>query len=440
VNATAERLLELVAKIPAASRAEFLEGQCADSQVRVEVESLLPFYTDSEPWFEHSVHEIARSVRRVPELSPGDIAGAYRILSLIGIGGMGAVYLAERVDGAFQQEVAIKVVPSANAAFLLERFERERRIVALLNHPNIARILDGGEGPNGLPYFAMEYVAGETIDVFCEQRALPLRERLRLFLKVCDAVSHAHGRLVVHRDLKPANVLVTAGGEPKLLDFGIAKVLDPSHAATASTGRLTPDYASPEQVRGEAVTVASDIYSLGALLYKVLTGCAPHRLESKSPLEAAHIISECAAPPASSVSSGVPSDVSAILQKALHNDPTHRYAGVADLFLRYPTLPGATARPGGAGYLSLPQPAFLEAQRVGQRDRCRRHNFPAGGFRCRLVPGAPRTAALRPGAPVGPRVPLRFRSVDSRRRPNSGSPQTDRLDGSAVPAPTAGRS
>ena len=331
MNPEVERLLERVAQTPTVGRPEFLERECLDPQVRAEVESLLRFYTCSESWFDHSVQAIARYVRRVPELSPGDMAGAYRIISLIGIGGMGAVYLAVRVDGAFEQEVAIKVVPSSNAAFLLERFEGERRILGLLNHPNIARILDGGQGPNGLPYFAMEYVAGETIDAFCEQRALSLRERLRLFLKVCDAVSHAHGRLVVHRDLKPSNVLVTAAAEPKLLDFGIAKVLDPGHAETPSTRLLTPDYASPEQVRGEPVTVASDVYSLGALLYKMLTGSTPHRLENKSPLESAQIISERAVPPASSVSPGIPSDVSAILQKALHNDATHRYAVVADL-------------------------------------------------------------------------------------------------------------
>jgi eukaryotic-like serine/threonine-protein kinase len=330
MNPEVERLLERVTQTPEAGRAEFLERECLDPQVRAEVESLLPFYTGSASCFDLSLQEIARSVRRAPELSPGDVAGAYRIISLIGIGGMGAVYLAVRVDGAFEQEVAIKVVPSANAAFLLERFERERRILGLLNHPNIARILDGGEAPNGLPYLAMEYVCGEPLDAFCEGRGLPLADRLKLFLKVCDAVGHAHGRLIVHRDLKPANVLVTPAGEPKLLDFGIAKVLDPDHAETSSTRVLTPDYASPEQVRGEPVTTASDIYSLGALLYKILSGFPPHRLENKSPLQAARIISELPAVPVTAVSPEIPADVCAILCKALHNDPTRRYAFVTD--------------------------------------------------------------------------------------------------------------
>ncbi|MFN7999270.1 MAG: serine/threonine-protein kinase [Bryobacteraceae bacterium] len=327
------RLLESVSQTPSAGRAEFLERECPDPEIRAEVESLLPFYTRSESWIAPALEEMGRSMHGTPELSPGDLVGAYRIVSLIGVGGMGAVYLATRMDGAFEQDVAIKVVPSANASFLLERFERERRILALLNHPNIARILDGGHAPNGLPYLAMEYVAGEPVDAFCEERALSLRDRLKLFLKVCDAVGHAHGRLVVHRDLKPANVLVTAAGEPKLLDFGIAKVLDPSHAETGSTRLMTPEYASPEQVRGEPVTTASDIYSLGALLYKVLTGFTPHDLENKSPLEAARIISERPVQPASSVSPGIPADVSAILQKALHNDPGRRYAFVSDLSL-----------------------------------------------------------------------------------------------------------
>jgi serine/threonine protein kinase len=331
MNAQVERLLELAAQLPVEERNGFLANECCDPEIRAEVESLLPFYAGTSAYFEAAVQGVARTAQRSFELSPGDIAGAYRIVSLIGRGGMGAVYLARRADGAFEQDVAIKVVQSANASFLLERFERERRILALLDHPNIARILDGGRGPNGLPYLAMEYVNGEPIDDFCENRRLSLRDRLLLFLKVCDAVDHAHGRLIVHRDLKPANVLVTAAGEPKLLDFGIAKALDPGSSESGSTRVMTPEYASPEQVRGEPVTTAADVYSAGAVLFKVLTGKPPHRLDHLAPLEAARAISEHAAPAASSVSTGVPSDIDAILRKTLHTDAARRYRSAGEL-------------------------------------------------------------------------------------------------------------
>jgi hypothetical protein len=265
------------------------------------------------------------------ELSAGDTIGAYRIVSPIGRGGMGSVYLAERADGAFEQRAALKVVQSSNARFLLDRFQQERRILALLSHPNIAHILDGGQTPSGLPYLLMEYVPGQPIDQFCDEQKLDLRRRLELFLKVCDAVEHAHRNLVVHRDLKPSNILVTENGVPKLLDFGIAKFVDPAHVEVASTRLLTPEYASPEQVRGDPITTATDVYSSGAVLYKLLTGRPPHSIGEMPPLAAAKLISEHDVPAASTIRSGIPSDVDAILARALHKDVARRYRSVADL-------------------------------------------------------------------------------------------------------------
>jgi tetratricopeptide (TPR) repeat protein len=243
---------------------------------------------------------------------------------MLGLGGMGAVYLAERADGSFDQVVAIKVIQSLNpTGLLLERFQQERQILARLNHPNIARLLDGGETPAGSPYFVMEYVSGEEIDRYCDNRALGLKSRLQLILEVSAAVQYAHENLVVHRDLKPGNILVSEDGSPKLLDFGIAKVLDAQSglAGSVSTRVLTPEYASPEQVRGEPITTAADVYSLGAVLYRLLTGKVPHEVKDLSPLDAARKLSEQEVPAAP----GVPTDVAAILKKALHNDPRHRY-------------------------------------------------------------------------------------------------------------------
>lgn len=242
---------------------------------------------------------------------------------------MGAVYLAERADRSFEQRVAIKVVQAAGAAGSLgDRFRQERRILANLNHPCIASVFDGGE-TNGTPYIVMEYVRGESIDAYCERASLSLADRLHLFLKVCDAVRHAHLNLIVHRDLKPANILVTGEGQPKLLDFGIATVLDPTDAGIShtSTRVLTPEYASPEQVRGDPITTATDIYSLGAVLAHILTGKPPRILSGMSPFQAAQAIAE--GEPRSF--DELPADLNAILKKALHPDPLRRYQSAEEL-------------------------------------------------------------------------------------------------------------
>lgn len=330
MNREVQRLFEAVLEVPEDRRAAFLESQTSDSAIRREVLSLVAHDALAAPFFQEAIQGEAASFRSSLDLAPGAVIGQYRIVSLLGRGGMGAVYLAERADRSFEQRVAIKVIqPAGPGGSLLERFQQERRILANLSHPNIASLFDGGETPHGSPYFVMEYVKGKTIDAFCDEASLSLADRLRLFLKVCDAAGYAHQNLIVHRDLKPANILVTAVGQPKLLDFGIAKVLDPADTGMAQTSTrvLTPGYASPEQVRGDAITTATDIYSLGAVLGRILTGKLPHAVDSMPPLEAAQAIAE--RPPISFHE--LPADLNAILQKALHQDPLRRYRSVEEL-------------------------------------------------------------------------------------------------------------
>jgi eukaryotic-like serine/threonine-protein kinase len=324
-----DRLFEEASQLSPEQRLEFLETNASNPEVRREVLSLLAHDEFAQPFFQAAIQSAAASVLTDMALPPGARIGAFTIVRMVGRGGMGAVYLANRADGGFEQTVAIKVIQSFNPTpRLRERFEQERQILARLSHPNIARLLDGGETPSGSPYFVMEYVSGEEIDSYCNRRSLNLSARLQLILHVAEAVQYAHENLVVHRDLKPENTLVGEDGIPKLLDFGIAKVLDPlsGQAATTVTRVLTPEYASPEQIRGDAVTTAADIYSLGAVLYRLVTGRPPHSIEGLSPLEAARKVSE----EDITVPRDVPADVAAILRKALHNDPLHRYRSAAE--------------------------------------------------------------------------------------------------------------
>ena len=219
-----------------------------------------------------------RSLSRI-----GRRIGPYEIVAEIGQGGMGEVYRAVRIDGQFDQQVAIKLVRvGMGSAFVVERFLHERQILATLNHPNIARLLDGGTTDDGVPYLVMELIEGDRIDTYCQAQRLSVTERLRLFLGCARAVQYAHQRLVIHRDIKPSNILVTSDGVPKLLDFGIAKILDPSGDAETTMARpMTPEYASPEQIRGELITTATDVYSLGVVLYQLLTGRSPYRIAPK---------------------------------------------------------------------------------------------------------------------------------------------------------------
>jgi eukaryotic-like serine/threonine-protein kinase len=214
---------------------------------------------------------------------------------------MGTVYLAVRADHAFRKQVALKIVrPEAGSEEVLRRFQREREMLATLDHPNIARLLDGGSTEDGLPYFVMEYVNGEPIDTYCDRHKLQVADRLELFRAVCGAVEYAHRNGIAHRDLKPGNILVTSEGTAKLLDFGIAKVLRAVGDETVYITRtglhlMTPEYASPEQVRGEAITTLSDVYSLGVILYELLTGHRPYRMRSRLFHEIVRVI--CEEPP-----------------------------------------------------------------------------------------------------------------------------------------------
>jgi serine/threonine-protein kinase len=240
-----------------------------------------------------------------PVRVPDRRIGPYKVLRELGQGGMGTVYLAARADEQFHMRVALKVIRAgADSAAVVRHFKRERQILAGLDHPNIAKLLDGGTTDDGLPYFVMEYIEGEPLLAYCDSRALPIRERLRVFQAVCAAVEYAHRNLVVHRDIKPGNILVTAEGTPRLLDFGVAKLLNrglAGEAPTATSIAMTPGYASPEQIQGGHITTASDVYSLGVVLYELLTGRKPYRVTSRQPLEVLRAISEQEAEKASAV-------------------------------------------------------------------------------------------------------------------------------------------
>ena len=262
---------------------------------RADVERLLAAHDRAGDFIQAPAVALAAALGPAEEVVPtGRRIGVYRIVREIGRGGMGTVYLAERADDAFTQQVAIKLIKRGmDTDQVLARFRAERQILASLDHPNIARLLDGGTTDDGLPYFVMEYIEGQPIDAYADAHRLSIPERLRLFQQVCGAVSYAHQHLIVHRDIKPVNILVTADGAPKLLDFGIAKVLQAEDDATATaTGlrMLTPEYASPEQVEGRHATTVSDVYSLGVVLYELLTGRSPYRTRSRSPAEIAEAV------------------------------------------------------------------------------------------------------------------------------------------------------
>lgn len=279
-------------------QARYLDRACGgDPELRKEVDLLIEAHRQEVPLLEtHAVRQTAMAMAEGNDLQAGRQIGAYRIVKEIGRGGMGAVYLAERADEQFQKQAAIKLIKRGmDTDQVLQRFRMERQILAGFDHPNIARLLDGGSTENGLPYFVMEYVEGSPIHQYCDEKRLSITNRLQLFRQVCAAVDYAHRNLVVHRDIKPSNIFVTAEGVPKLLDFGIAKILLPQTEDRATaTGMLvmTPEYASPEQAQGANVTTASDVYSLGIVLYELLTGHPPYHIGTVPPLEVARIISE----------------------------------------------------------------------------------------------------------------------------------------------------
>jgi non-specific serine/threonine protein kinase/serine/threonine-protein kinase len=365
--AQVKRLMQAALDVPEAERGVWLETAAGgDAALRGEVESLLAAHRDASGFLDGPapLPEPAASAC----LQPGERIGPYRIVQSIGEGGMGTVYQALRED--IRKLVALKVVRRGlESEFLLARFANERQILARLDHPCITKFLDTGLTGDGLPYFVMEFVAGDPIDLHCDARRLDTRQRLRLFLKVCAGVEYAHRNLVVHRDLKPRNILVTTEGEPKLLDFGIAKILEedsltgaPQVTVTA-VRMMTPQYASPEQARGEPVNTLSDVYSLGVLLYELLTGHVPYRLRGRTPHQAAEVICQAEpvlpstvvrrrepADPASGAEAVTPESVSAardgrparlarslsgdldnIVMKALQKRPEDRYPSVGRL-------------------------------------------------------------------------------------------------------------
>jgi eukaryotic-like serine/threonine-protein kinase len=288
-----------IVDLPADQRSGYLDRVCTEPLLRQEVESLLSNHEDAGDLLENPSHFELHFDHDAPDPWVGKNIGPYQTISKIGEGGMGAVYRAVRVDDHYLKQVAIKLVRTGlGTGHYLRRFKNERQIMASLDHPNIARLLDGGATQDGLPYLVMEYIEGEEIDRYCDSHRLDTHQRLKLFRQVCSALQYAHQNLVVHRDLKPGNILVMADGTPKLLDFGIAKLLDPElFFQTIDPGgtvfrAMTPEYASPEQARGEPITTASDIYSLGVILYRLLTGHAPYQLDSRDPLAMARGISQ----------------------------------------------------------------------------------------------------------------------------------------------------
>lgn len=331
--------------LPPEGRASFLDRACAgDVEVRHQVESLIAHDGTSGQRIEDALEDTAQSLFESENLS-GTRLGVWRVLREIDRGGMGTVYLAARDDDQFRKLVAIKVVRRGmDTEELVNRFRHERQILAHLDHPHIARLIDGGNTPQGRAYLVMEYVQGRPIDIYCRQDGLDVEARCRLFLKVCEAVSYAHRNLVIHRDLKPGNILVATDGSPKLLDFGIAKLLDteidPGHATTVAAGRLiTPEYASPEQVRGELVGTVSDIYALGAILYELLTEVQAQRLDSHSPSELEKVICQTdVQPPSARIGPDKPrlrkrlsGDLDNIVLMAMRKEPERRYSSV-DMF------------------------------------------------------------------------------------------------------------
>jgi serine/threonine protein kinase/TolB-like protein/Tfp pilus assembly protein PilF len=363
----ADRCFSQALERPAAERGRFLEECCAgDASLRAAVEQLLTAAESDDAFLSPGGalqggiwQSLTASPATVP---PPERIGAYRIVREIGRGGMSVVYLGERDDGAFDQRAALKLIkPGADSEEVLRRFEQERQILASLSHPAIARLFDGGSTESGRPYFVMEFVAGQPIDAYCRDHDCTIEERLELCISVCAAVQHAHASNVVHRDLKPSNILVSDDGHVKLLDFGIAKALDPETLPNAAPATklalrpLTPEYASPEQVRGDPVTEASDVYQLGVLLYLLLTDRMPYRLEGESTESLARAICEqTPLPPSTQVTQRAESrpqalppdatapglrrlgrrlrgDLDTIVLMSLRKEPQRRYADAAAL-------------------------------------------------------------------------------------------------------------
>src|SRR6266480_5389169 len=348
-----EAVFEQALELPQDQRPAFLQENCnSDAEVRREVESLLNSHERAGNFIDQPSLFFADDTLRDngSTLQAAKLIGSYRIVRELGRGGMGAVYLAERADEQYKKQAAIKLIKRGmDTDSVLRHFRNERQILAGFDHPNIARLFDGGTTDDGLPYFVMEYVEGFPINEYCAAHKVSLVERLKLFREVCAAVSYAHRHTVIHRDIKMSNILVTSEGTPKLLDFGIAKILQPGggpEALMTMTGvrLMTPEYASPEQVRGEPVTTASDVYSLGVVLYELLTGRSPYHFTSRSPSDVAREITDTEPPrPSAALAGGeeakfgptgirnskvLKGDLDNIVLMALRKEPERRYQSV----------------------------------------------------------------------------------------------------------------
>jgi serine/threonine protein kinase/TolB-like protein len=346
-----EALFEQTLELDPDQRSTFVQNGCdGDEELRREVQSLLDSHARAGSFIDQRdlFVAIGETDRDDATVASGELIGAYRLVRELGRGGMGIVYLAERADEQYNKRVAIKLIKRGmDTDAVLRRFRNERQILASLEHSNIARLFDAGTTATGLPYFVMEYVEGVPIDRYCDARNLSIPERLKLFRDVCAAVAYAHSRGVIHRDIKCSNIFVSSGGPPKLLDFGIAKMLQPadgSETLLTTTGLrpMTPEYASPEQVRGESVTTASDVYSLGVVLYQLLTDQQPYRLKTRTPEEVSRAITEQEPErPSTAIAKGdgnskcqIPNpkvlrgDLDNIVLKALRKQPEQRYHSV----------------------------------------------------------------------------------------------------------------
>ena len=338
-----EELFNNAADLPQAEREAWLEQQCAgDAALLERVRSLLASDSEANGFLENQIAGGVMQFHAVDSRQQTRRAGPYILTEVLGRGGMGTVYLGQRADGEYQGEVAVKLVrPGMDTDFFLARFKRERQAMARLQHPNIARLLDSGTTEEGIPYIVMERVTGEPVNAYCRQNKLTVPEILKLYIPVCRAVAHAHRNFIVHRDLKPGNILVQPDGTPKLLDFGICKLLlgGPAPDDTVDgVQMMTPDYASPEQICADPVTVSSDVYSLGAVLYELLTGQRPHSIGKYTPQEILKSVCESEVRRPSTVAAGnrslareLSGDLDTILLKAMQREPERRYESAEQL-------------------------------------------------------------------------------------------------------------